>query len=89
MTRLIVSYLRDWLAQGSPAPCGFTVTAGPRRLAALAEETLGAGWDRQVISAELTQLDQLAASSRSACKRPNPRRPPRPAQCPPRSLQRR
>lgn len=60
VTRLIVSYLRGRLAHGSPAPCGFTVTADLDQLAALVEETLGAGWDRRVISAELTQLDQLA-----------------------------
>ncbi|MBB2749219.1 UNVERIFIED_ORG: hypothetical protein FHR35_009132 [Microbispora rosea subsp. rosea] len=60
VTRLIVAYLRRRLFEDPPGGCGFTVTADPRQLAALVEDSLDREPDRHLISAELTHLDHLA-----------------------------
>ncbi|TMR90162.1 hypothetical protein [Nonomuraea basaltis] len=72
VTRLIVGYLEDRLNQDPSGPCGFTVTADPRHLADLAEQTLGSGWHKQVISAELTHLEQLVGLINVAVQTPDP-----------------
>ncbi|MER6008993.1 hypothetical protein ABT120_61420 [Nonomuraea angiospora] len=76
VTRLIVRYLRDRLNQTPSGPCGFTVTADSRQLAALAEETpasvLGSTWHRQLVSAELTHLNQLVGLIDVAVQTPDP-----------------
>ncbi|MEU6718313.1 hypothetical protein ABZ897_43180 [Nonomuraea sp. NPDC046802] len=76
VTRLIVGYLRDRLDQDPPGPCGFTVTADPRQLATLAEETLahalGSTWNRQLVNVELTHLNQLIGLINVAVQTPDP-----------------
>ncbi|MGA5762108.1 hypothetical protein [Nonomuraea bangladeshensis] len=76
VTRLIVGYLRERLSRDPSSPCGFTLVADPHQLVALAGETLasmlGSDWNRYLISAELTHLNQLIGLTDVVVQTPDP-----------------